>query len=116
MPRSVGRSFRLAFWMVLAAHLAFFADYYRLTDGCFCAITGSGLPVHRTYPGEFQFLHIIALPITNLPISLPEWVGGLPGTVFLAIVNSLLWFLGVAVSVALWQRSRAVVRAYLTTI
>ena len=102
---SFSRPFRVALNIVVLAHTAFFADYYRLTDGCFCVVTGLGLPVHRMYPGELQFLRYVALPVTSLHMS-SGWLGEPSQVVLLGVANALLWFLGCAILLALWQRSR----------
>src|SRR4029079_8637382 len=97
MSASFGGPFRILLAGVIAAHAVFVAEYFRLTDGCFCAILASGLPVHRTFPGEIFFLrHVIALPIELLPLTLPATVTDPLRTAVLVLVNGTLWFVALA--------------------
>ena len=105
MAIGISTPFRILLAGVIATHAAFVAEYYRLTDGCFCAILASGLPVHRTLPGEIFFLrNVIALPIDLLPLTLPAAVPDPLRTVLLVLANAALWFVGLAALITLTRR------------
>jgi hypothetical protein len=105
MSRNFSRPFRIALSGVIAAHAAFLADYHRLTDGCFCAILGAGLPTHRTIPGElFVLRFVIGLPVQALPFTLPTSIGDSPRTVMLVLLNAAIWLAGLAALITLTRR------------
>lgn len=86
------KPFRIALAIALVVQLVFVADYYRLTDGCFCAVLAAGRPVHRVLPGELLFLRAVSFPSQVLPVSFPQGIRDTPRTVLYTVLNTIVWF------------------------
>lgn len=84
------RAIRLTAWTVaVLAQVAFLAAYSRLTDGCFCTVTGRT----NTPPAADYVLWVGT--VTAHPLVLLVVVGGTRGAALLAaILNAGLWFIG----------------------
>jgi len=101
MPGKFRRSLPIILALVAATHVVFVADYWRLTDGCFCAVDGVGVPIHRTVLGEYSFFRLIGAPTRLLPVPFSAWIPNSMRIPIIFTVNGAVWFAFLALLVAL---------------
>lgn len=92
---------RIAAVVAIAMQAVFLADYYRLTDGCFCAITGTGVRYGQAFAGEIAFLRVASAPAALVASVLPTTIDEPWQTLILSVLAGVVWYVVLAACVGL---------------